>query len=132
MTGPPGPVFFHLEVEEMSRLGVFPIPGEFKSEDRWFRYFNRKQALVLVVSGIIDYRVLMGASAKGMLVPALIVMIFLTLLVMGIVMIRLPVDAMFLSGGGITIDELIFRISYRMIHGEIYVKNYAEREEEEL
>ncbi len=54
MTGPPGPVFFHLEVEEMSRLGVFPIPGEFKSEDRWFRYFNRKQALVLVVSGIID------------------------------------------------------------------------------
>lgn len=87
---------------------------------------------MLVVSGIIDYRVLMGASAKGMLVPALIVMIFLTLLVMGIVMIRLPVDAMFLSGGGITIDELIFRISYRMIHGEIYVKNYAEREEEEL
>lgn len=72
MTGPPGPVFFNLEVEEMSRLGVFPIPGEFKSEDRWFRYFNRKQALVLVVSGIIDYRVLMGASAKGMLVPALI------------------------------------------------------------
>ena len=56
---------------------------------------------MLVVSGIIDYRVLMGASAKGMLVPALIVMIFLTLLVMGIVMIRLPVDAMFLAGGGI-------------------------------
>ena len=93
----------------MSRLGVFPIPGEFKSEDRWFRYFNRKQALVLVVSGIIDYRVLMGASAKGMLVPALIVMIFLTLLVM-----------------------VIFRIFYRMIHGEIYVKNYDGRDGEEL
>ncbi len=74
----------------------------------------------------------MGASAKGMLVPALIVMIFLTLLVMGIVMIRLPVDAMFLAGGGITIDELIFRIFYRMIHGEIYVKNYDGRDGEEL
>lgn len=116
----------------MSRLGVFPIPGEFKSEDRWFRYFNRKQALVLVVCGIVDYRVLIGASARGMLVPVLILMIFMTMLVMGIVMIRLPVDVMFLSGGGITIDEWIFRIVYRRMHGEIYVKNYDSRDEEEL
>lgn len=116
----------------MSRLGVFPIPGEFKSEDKWFRYFNRKQALVLVICGIVDYRVLMGASARGVLVPALIFMIFLTILVMGIVMIRLPVDAMFLSGGGITIDEWIFRIIYRRMHGGIYVKNYDSRDEEEL
>lgn len=116
----------------MSRLGVFPIPGEFKSEDKWFRYFDRKQALVLVICGIMDYRVVMGAAAKGLLVPALIVMLFLTMAAMGIVMIRLPVDALFLSGGGLTIDALIFRVLYRKLHREICTKNYGMRSEEEL
>lgn len=116
----------------MSRLGVFPIPGEFKSEDKWFRFFNRKQAVVLVICGIMDYRVIMEANMKGMLIPALIVMIFFTLLAMGIVMIRLPCDAMFLSGGGVTIDELIFRVLYRKLHKEICLKNYDSKYEGEL
>ena len=47
----------------MSRLGVFQIPGEFKSDDKWFRYFNRKQAIVFVICGIIDYRVVMSACS---------------------------------------------------------------------
>jgi hypothetical protein len=116
----------------MSRLGVFPIPGEFKSEDKWFRYFDRKQALVLVICGIMDYRAVMTAAAKGMQVPALILMLFLTLAAMGIVMIRLPVDALFLSGGGLTIDTLIFRVLYRKLHREIYTKNYGMKSGEEL
>ncbi len=116
----------------MSRLGVFPIPGEFKSEDKWFRYFDRKQALVLVICGIVDYRMVMGAAAKGLLVPALIAVLFLTITAMGIVMIRLPVDALFLSGGGLTIDELLLRFLYRKLHREIYTKNYSVRSEEEL
>lgn len=114
----------------MSRVGVFRVPGEFKSEDKWFRYFNRKQAVVLVICGVIDYRVVI--SAKGLLIPALILMIFFTLASLGIVMIRLPVDAMFLSGGGLTIDELLLRILHRKRHQEIYTKNYDERYEGEL
>lgn len=116
----------------MSRLGVFPIPGEFKSEDKWFRYFNRKQAVVLVICGVIDYRVVMSAATKGLLIPVLILMICLTLMALGCVMIRLPVDAMFLSGGGLTVDELFFRLIYRKKHREIYTKNYDERYEGEL
>lgn len=116
----------------MSKLGVFQIPGEFKSEDRWLRYFNRKQAIVLVVCGVIDYRAIMWASTKGLLIPAIIVMLIVTLFVMGSVMIRLPVDALFLNGGGNTIDELLFRITYRKLHREIGVKNYDEKSEEEL
>lgn len=111
----------------MSRLGVFQIPGEFKSEDKWFRYFNRKQAVVLVICGIIDYRVVMSASSKGMLVPVLIAMILFTLIIMGAVMIRLPVDVMFLSGGGLTMDEMLVRLLYRRINRCIYTKNYDEK-----
>lgn len=107
----------------MAKLGVFPIPGEFKSEDRWFRYFNRKQATVLVLCGILDYRVIMFANLKGMLVPAITLMLMFTMTMMGIVMVRLPVDVLFLNGGGITIDQLLFRILYREIHRELYTKN---------
>jgi len=116
----------------MSRLGVFQIPGEFKSEDKWFRYFNRKQAIVLVICGIIDYRVVMSASGKGMLVPALIAMILFTLIIMGSVMIRLPVDVMFLTGGGLTMDEMLVRLLHRRINRCIYTKNYDEKYAGEL
>ena len=107
----------------MAKLGGFPIPGEFKNEDRWFRYFNRKQATVLVLCGILDYRVIMFANLKGMLVPAITLMLMFTMTMMGIVMVRLPVDVLFLNGGGITIDQLLFRILYRKIHRELYTKN---------
>lgn len=116
----------------MTRMGVFQIPGEFKSEDKWFRYFNRKQAIVLVVCGMIDYRVVMSASSKGLLVPVLIAMILFTLVVMGAVMIRLPVDVMFLTGGGLTMDEMLFRILWRRRKRCIYTKNYDAKYVEEL
>lgn len=116
----------------MSRTGVFSIPGEFKSEDKWFRYFNRKQAVVLVICGILDYRVIMSANVNGLLIPAIILMLVLTMTAMGIVMVRLPVDALFLSGGGVTIDQLLFRLLYRRIHRELYTKNYENVQAEEL
>ena len=116
----------------MSKLGVFQIPGEFKSEDRWLRYFNRKQAIVLVLCGVVDYKAIIRGSNNGLLIPVIIIMLLITLLVMGSVMIRLPVDVMFLNGGGITIDELLFRIMYRKLHREICVKNYEETSEEEI
>ena len=106
----------------MSKMGVFPVPGELKSEDKWFRYFNRKQAATLVICGIIDYRVILFANAEGLLLPAVIIMLILTMTAMGIVMIHLPVDALFLSGGGLTVDQLIFRLLYRLRHRELYTK----------
>lgn len=116
----------------MSRMGVFSIPGEFKSEDKWFRYFNRKQAIVLVLCGILDYRVIMAANIKGLMVPAIILMLVFTMTAMGIVMIQLPVDALFLNGGGITIDQMLFRLFYRGLHRELYTKHYEGGHEEEL
>ncbi len=35
----------------MAAIGVFRIPREFKDEDKWFRYFNKKQAIILVLTG---------------------------------------------------------------------------------
>lgn len=106
----------------MAKMGVFPVPGELKSEDKWFRYFNRKQAATLVICGIMDYRVILAANEKGMVIPAVIVMLAVTMAAMGIVMVRLPVEALFLSGGGLTVDQLLFRLLYRACHRELYAK----------
>ena len=82
--------------------------------------------IVMGTNGVKDVRskaATMFANLKGMLVPAITLMLMFTMTMMGIVMVRLPVDVLFLNGGGITIDQLLFRILYRKIHRELYTKN---------
>ena len=112
----------------MAATGVFRIPREFKDEDRWFRYFNKKQAATLVVAGLVDYRLIMTGAAHGITIPAIVAAILLTLVTGGLVMIHLPVDVMFLTGGGITLDQWIFRVLLRKSKRVIYTKNVQERD----
>lgn len=107
----------------MAAAGVFRVPREFKDEDRWFRYFNKKQAVVLVLTGLADYRIIMAASEKGLTLPSIIVALILTVVAGGMVMVRLPVDAMYLTGGGITLDQWVFRTVLRKCCKKIYAKN---------
>lgn len=108
----------------MARVGIFKTPSEIKNEDRWFRYFNRRQAVILAIMLIIDYRIILVSHVHGWLLPAIIIAICLTMLVMGIVMINLPVDRFFLTGGGLQLDEFIYRLIYRKVHRTICTKNY--------
>ena len=105
----------------MAATGVFRVPREFKDEDKWFRYFNKKQAVVLVLTLLADYRMLV----------ALVAAVLLTLVAAGIVMVQLPVDVMFLTGGGITLDQWLFRIILRKSRRVIYTKHSCEKEEED-
>ena len=115
----------------MAATGVFRVPREFKDEDKWFRYFNKKQAVVLVLTLLADYRMLVAASEHGLVLPALVAAVLLTLLAAGIVMVQLPVDVMFLTGGGITLDQWQFRIILRKSRRVIYTKHSCEKEEED-
>ena len=72
-----------------------------------------KQAAVLVLSLLANYRLVMAASPKGLLLPALVSAIVFTVFAVGMVMVELPVDAMFLTGGGITLDQWLFRLFFR-------------------
>lgn len=106
----------------MATTEVFRVPREFKNEDKWFRYFTKKQALVLVLTGLVDYRMVMFAAKYDMIIVAIVIAILLTLLIGGMVMIQLPVDMMFLIGGGITLDEWLLRVILRKCHRVIYTK----------
>lgn len=119
------------EVLDMAASGVFRVPREFKDEDKWFRYFNKKQALVLVLTLLADYRMLVAASKHGLMLPAIVAALLLTLLVAVVVMVQLPVDVMFLTGGGITLDQWLFRVMLRKCRRVIYTKYSCEMEEED-
>lgn len=106
----------------MSATGVFRIPREIRDEDKWFRYFTKKQAAVIGGSLLIDYRMITIAAAKGLTLPAIVAAIILTLVAAGVVMVKLPVDVMFLTGGGITLSEWAFRVFLRVRGRDIYTK----------
>ncbi len=112
----------------MAATGVFRVPREFKDEDKWFRYFNKKQAVVMVLAGLVDYRMVMAGSSHGLTLPAVVAAVLLTLVAGGLVMVHLPVDVMFLTGGGITLDQWIFRVILRKSRKVIYTKNVQERD----
>ncbi len=114
------------------QTGVFRVPGEFKDEDKWFRYFTKKQAAVLVASLLVDYRLVMAASPKGLLLPVAAAAVIFTVLTVGMVMVELPVDAMFLTGGGITLDQWLFRLFLRKRQRVIYTKYVKEEPKEDV
>lgn len=115
-------VFFAYEERKVASTGVFRVPREIRDEDKWFRYFTKKQAAILIASLFLDYRIVTAAAAKGLTLPAIIVSIIFTLIIAGMVMVRLPVDVMFLTGGGITLDEWFLRVFLRLHGRAIYTK----------
>lgn len=110
----------------MASTGVFRVPREFKDEDKWFRYFTKKQALVLILVLLADYKLIMASAPHGMVIAAVIVSILITLVAVGMVMIELPVDVMFLTGGGITLDQWLFRVILRKSRRVLYTKHTQE------
>lgn len=106
----------------MATTGVFRVPREIRDEDKWFRYFTKKQAAIIMLSLLIDYKMITAATARGLTLPAIIAAIIFTLIVAGAVMVQLPVDVMFLTGGGITLSEWLFRVFLRLRRRAIYTK----------
>lgn len=108
----------------MARVGIYQIPTEMKDQDKWFKYFTKKQACVLFLTAVFDYRFLMWAGTHHMLVPALMFTIFFSAAIASIVLIPLPSAILYLSGGGIMLDQWLIRVFIRKRNKQIYVKNY--------
>ena len=80
----------------------------------------------MVLTGLLDYRLIMAGASHGITIPAIVTAALLTLVIGGMVLIHLPVDVMFLTGGGITLDQWIFRVILRKSKKVIYTKNVEE------
>lgn len=110
----------------MAGYGVYQIPREFKDEDKWFKYFTKGQAVLAVLCLVADYRIVMGLASRGLFPFGVILAVLLTALVLGSVMIVLPVENFFLTGGGLTIAECLLRYFYRKRGRCLYTRNMEE------
>lgn len=115
----------------MAGYGVYQIPREFKDEDKWFKYFTKKQALVVLFCGVVDYQMINLFATKNLLIAGILLSCFLTIILVGGVMVVLPLDNFFLTGGGLTIMEWLFRYLYRRKSRCLYTKNMDDGETDE-
>ncbi len=112
----------------MAGYGVYQIPREFKDEDKWFKYFTKKQAIIVLFCGIMDYQIVNLSAANNLLIAGILVSCLLTIVLVGGVMLVLPLDNFFLTGGGLTIMEWLFRYLYRRKNSCLYTKNMTDGE----
>ncbi len=110
----------------MAGHGVYQIPREFKDEDKWFRYFTKKQAVAMFFCGLADYKLIQLTAAQNILPAGLLLSCLLTGSVAGSIMLVLPLDGFFLAGGGLTIAEWLFRKFYRRRNRCLYTRNMDE------
>lgn len=108
----------------MEERSTYDIPEEFSDEDRWFKFFTKKQAIMIVAAIGIMVMLVKIFDGAGL---AFIGVIFGGLLVIAITviaMLKLP-ETNYLRGGGQTLDVILFKRFIRKRNRRIYVKGYV-------
>lgn len=108
---------------------TYSIPSEFSDEDKWLKFFRKKDMAVLIVTGAITVGLY---KLTGLLIGNAIIGLIIGLLIMGVSMFcsMFPIpDTFYLTGGGQTIATLMIRRLIRKKKRVIYVKGYGKRKE---
>lgn len=109
-------------------LGTYKIPDEFKDEDKYFRFFTKKQLLALIIAVVIGVTLLVFFSKLGLTPVGLVFMLLIVLSIGVCVMIPIPEDR-YLIGGGEKIYVIVLRILLKRLpkNRVIYIKNYKKK-----
>lgn len=106
---------------------VHKVPGELQQEDRWFKIFSPKQAVIAVVLGIIA---LMSGSVINKaigFIPTILVEIPFVIISGVFMFFKIPKEK-YLLGGGQYMIMIMFRCIVRLCNQTLYVKHYDEPE----
>lgn len=105
----------------MAQLGNYRIPREVEDEDKWFRYFTKKQLAVLVIVLLIDWKVCSFFYKLHCIVIGITLAILFLIIALAAVMIKMPrIKYLY---GGIGLDILLIRIIIRKAsskHKKVY------------
>lgn len=108
---------------------VHSIPSEFTDEDKWFKFF-KKRNLVVIAAGLgVTGFFFKIATPFGLGVPLGLFGIVVTVIATIITMIPLP-ETNYLKGGGQTLDVILLRRYIRKKNKKIYIKGYGADKEE--
>ena len=111
----------------MAELGSYQIPKELKDEDKWFKYFTKKQLIVVGSALGISALILSFFAGVHMLPVGICISEVILLLSVTATFIRIPTDK-YLIGGGYHIAVILWRFICRKLpkNKVLYVKNYEE------
>lgn len=115
----------------MSSLGNYRIMKPLKDEDRWFKYFTKRQLLFVFVGLVLSGIIYPFFSGLGLRIVGIFFVEIIMLTVLGLAFLKLPYSK-YLIGGGRYVHEILVRLIRKRLpkNKVIYTKNYDEIEEE--
>lgn len=96
----------------MSELGKYRVPRELKDEDKWFKFFTKKQLLIAAVVLFIDVWVIVFTNKLHMIVLGIVIALSIAIVTAIILVGKMPTKR-YIHGGGLGFDVLLMRIIRR-------------------
>jgi len=104
-------------------MSMHEVPGEFKDEERWLKFFPTRSVLILAVMGtstIIFAKIL---SLFNLMILGLVIGGIIT--AVSVVLSMIPISTTeYMRGGGLTVDKWIFRKIHQKKNKVVYIKHY--------
>lgn len=100
------------------------VPGEFTDEDKWFRFFYKKNLVVLVIGLFFAWFLWKAMSWLDLGVVGIAVGLAVAAIMTGLTMLPVP-DLGNMRGAGQTLDLLLIKKWIRKKNHMIYVRGYG-------
>lgn len=115
---------------ESNRLGDYAVMAELKDEDKWLKYFTKKQLLYFGVASVLGIGEIILFYKLGLVIIG-VELLIINIVIAFVIQLRMPSDK-YLWGGGTLIEELLLRIIKKNLPGhKILYTKFIEEEEEE-
>ena len=101
----------------------FTTPSEFSDENVWFRFFRKRNLVVMLPCLFFTFVLWKFLAIFGFQIIGIIIGGILTVFLTALTMIPAPYD--FLKGGSLTLDIIILRKRIRKKNAVIYVRGYG-------
>lgn len=93
----------------MSQIGRYKIPKEFKDEDKWFKFFTKRQLIYVGVAIAIAFFIGRFFYGLGLLPVGISLAFVVVVIAMVVSMGTMPLDK-YLWGGGFSFENIITRL----------------------
>lgn len=117
---------------ENDRLGDYAVMHELKDEDKWLKYFTKKQLLYFGVAILIGFGEIALFYHIGLVVVG-VELLIINLIIAFLIQQKMPQDK-YLWGGGTLIQELLLRVIRKNLPGKkiLYTKFYEDEHGEDM
>ena len=114
-------------------LGKYKIPRPMQDEDKWFKYFTKRQLIYVGIALVVMARLIFWVKDYQSFIQIPVLTIGCIVVIVSTVfgMINMP-DDRYLWGGGTSLEKLTVRLVRRKMRSNrvLYVRNYRPEEPE--